>query len=210
MFFTSKSKSNSQSQVIILSIFLLFSTDVVLVASKNLSSLQNFPDSENSKIWGLVLPDPSYHSAFVETFEGNLKTFDSLISYLPNSTFPLVEVKFESKKRDSLFPPPPSGPTKSTLHGLEKRDLGPTTKHRKSAKNKLTKTKRDTNQRRLVATIMDECESAGNRESYISEMKKSDLEVQIYGKCGAPCPGHSKADCLKHIDNHYKVRILFL
>ena len=177
-----------------------------------MSSLQNFPDFENSKIWGLVLPDPSYHSAFVETFEGDVKKFDSLISYLPNSTFPLVEIKFESNKRDSAFPPPPSGPTKSALLGLEKRDLelSPTPKHRKSEKiskfPKFSKTKRDTNQRRLVATIMDECETAGNRESYISEMKKSDLEVQIYGKCGAPCPGHSKADCLKHIDNHYKVR----
>ncbi len=59
--------------------------------------------------------------------------------------------------------------------------------------------------RRLVATIIDECDTPGNREGYIDAMKKSDLEVQIYGKCGAPCPGHSRADCLKHIDNHYKV-----
>jgi hypothetical protein len=30
-----------------------------------------------------------------------------------------------------------------------------------------------------VATIMDECDTPGNRESYIDEMRKSDLEVQV-------------------------------
>ena len=77
-----------------------------------------------------------------------------------------------------------------------------------SSTEEIVRRKRDTStdRRRLVATILDECHTPGNRELYIEEMRKADLEVQVYGKCGAPCPGHSKADCLKHIDNHYKVR----
>ena len=130
-----------------------------------------------------------------------------------------MQIKFESISKDANFSP---GPTKSTLLGLpnEKRDTHKTHRHKPSHKKhhdhdhdhealpKMShKTKRESNpDRRVVATILDECETPGNREAYIEEMRKADLDVQIYGKCGAPCPGHSKADCLRHIDNHFKVR----
>ena len=95
------------------------------MAAKNETSLAQLPtsgsDEIRSKLWSLLLQDPSYHSAFLEA-SGDVKRFDSLVSYLPNSTFPLVEIKFESKTKEAFFSP---GPTKSTLLGLssnEKRE----------------------------------------------------------------------------------------
>ena len=41
---------------------------------------------------------------------------------------------------------------------------------------------------RLVATIIDTCESASNREGYIDAMQRF-VNVHVYGECGAPCPG---------------------
>ncbi len=96
------------------------------MAAKNATSLAQLPISGGeeirSKFWSLLLQDPSYHSAFLEA-SGDVKRFDSVVSYLPNSTFPLIEIKFESKTKEAFFSP---GPTKSTLLGLsssEKRQV---------------------------------------------------------------------------------------
>lgn len=53
--------------------------DVVLVAAKNSSSLKGLIPafSVGSKIWSLLLPDPSYHSAFIENI-ADVKKFDDL------------------------------------------------------------------------------------------------------------------------------------
>ena len=57
---------------------------------------------------------------------------------------------------------------------------------------------------RLAATILDECETEGQREEYIKALQKH-ASVHIYGRCGAPCPGWVTEDCLKYLDKHYKV-----
>ena len=154
--------------------------DAVIVASKNSTSLRNLAQAFDvgSKIWTLLLPDPSYHSAFIETV-GSVQKFDSLVSYLPNSTFPLVRIRFEPRTRDAHFSP---GPTKSTLLGIsqERAELLAQS-HRSSHKRHdvgsslARKHKRETGYgRRVVATILDECHSPGNRESYIDEMRKTE------------------------------------
>ena len=53
--------------------------DVVLVAAKNSSSLKGLIPafSVGYKIWSLLLPDPSYHSAFIENI-ADVKKFDDL------------------------------------------------------------------------------------------------------------------------------------
>ena len=61
------------------------------------------------------------------------------------------------------------------------------------------------NDLRLAATIIDECETEGQREEYISALQKH-ASVHIYGRCGAPCPGWGTEDCLRYLDKHYKVR----
>lgn len=94
--------------------------DAVLVAAKNTSTLKQLPifgpivssDIDN-KLWTLFLKDPTYHEAFLD-MQGDPKKFDFLVSYLPNSTFPLVRIHFESKGRDAVFA---TGPTKSTIFG---------------------------------------------------------------------------------------------
>lgn len=63
----------------------------------------------------------------------------------------------------------------------------------------------DISEMRLAATILDECETEGQREEYIKELQKY-TSVHIYGRCGAPCPGWVTEDCLKYLDKHYKVR----
>ena len=154
--------------------------DAVIVASKNSTSLRNLAQAFDvgSKIWTLLLPDPSYHSAFIETV-GSVQKFDSLVSYLPNSTFPLVRIRFEPRTRDAHFSP---GPTKSTLLGIsqERAELLAQS-HRSSHKRHdvgsslARKHKRETGYgRRVVATILDECHSPGNRESYIDELRKTE------------------------------------
>ena len=60
------------------------------------------------------------------------------------------------------------------------------------------------NDLRLAATIIDECETEGQREEYISALQKH-ASVHIYGRCGAPCPGWVTEDCLRYLDQHYKV-----
>ena len=103
-----------------------------------------------SKIWSLLLQDPSYHTAFLEA-SGDVKKFDTLVSYLPNSTFPLIEIKFESKSskhESAIFSP---DPTKSTLLGLsgEKRSRSLTPHHhqqqqqQQQQQHQLPKQKRD-------------------------------------------------------------------
>ena len=59
---------------------------------------------------------------------------------------------------------------------------------------------------RLAATILDECETEGQREEYVKALQKH-ASVHIYGRCGAPCPGWVTEDCLKYLDQHYKVRM---
>ena len=58
---------------------------------------------------------------------------------------------------------------------------------------------------RVVATILDECETEGQREEYVKALQKH-ASVHIYGRCGAPCPGWVTEDCLRYLDKHYKVR----
>ena len=50
---------------------------------------------------------------------------------------------------------------------------------------------------RLVATIIDQCQTRGNREAYVDELKEH-VAVHVYGRCGAPCPGKSQEDCLRY------------
>ena len=66
------------------------------------------------------------------------------------------------------------------LDGKLLQDSNPTP----SSTEEIVRRKRDmsTDRRRLVATILDECHTPGNRERYIEEMRKADLEVQVYGK----------------------------
>ena len=47
-------------------------------------------------------------------------------------------------------------------------------------------------------------EPEGQREEYISALQKH-ASVHIYGRCGAPCPGWVTEDCLRYLDQHYKV-----
>ena len=54
-------------------------------------------------------------------------------------------------------------------------------------------------------SLIDECETEGQREEYVKALQKH-ASVHIYGRCGAPCPGWVTEDCLKYLDQHYKVR----
>ena len=60
---------------------------------------------------------------------------------------------------------------------------------------------------RLAATILNECETEGQREEYVKALQKH-ASVHIYGRCGAPCPGWVTEDCLRYLDQHYKVRLI--
>ena len=56
--------------------------------------------------------------------------------------------------------------------------------------------------RRVAATIIDECSSQSNREGYLAEMNRY-MTINVYGKCGAPCPGQTRRDCLRFLDARY-------
>ena len=60
---------------------------------------------------------------------------------------------------------------------------------------------------RPAATILNECETEGQREEYVKALQKH-ASVHIYGRCGAPCPGWVTEDCLRYLDQHYKVRLI--
>lgn len=62
----------------------------------------------------------------------------------------------------------------------------------------------NTNEARLAAVIIDECETEGQREEYVRALQQH-TSVHIYGRCGAPCPGWVTEDCLRYLDKHYKV-----
>ena len=72
------------------------------------------------------------------------------------------------------------------------------------SRNSATISDSSTDELRLAATILDECETEGQREEYVKALQKH-ASVHIYGRCGAPCPGWVTEDCLKYLDQHYKV-----
>jgi hypothetical protein len=78
----------------------------VLVAAKNMTTLATLAtaDAAASKVWSLLLPDPSYHVAFLESRIG-VDKFDSLVSYLPNSSFPLVRIRDQCYDFLKYLPP---------------------------------------------------------------------------------------------------------
>ena len=120
--------------------------------------------------------DPDYHRAWLRHGSKRKVDLKLLISYLPTANFPLMETKFIKKRGKRKRKSPP--------HKIEE----------------------DENEVRLAATIIDECETEGQREEYISALQKH-ASVHIYGRCGAPCPGWVTEDCLRYLDKHYKVRI---
>ena len=63
-------------------------------------------------------------------------------------------------------------------------------------------------QQRLVAALVDECRSKGNREGYLDDLKEH-IPVHVYGKCGAPCPGTNEEDCLRYLSRFYKFILVF-
>ena len=146
--------------------------DTVVIASK-----RHFPygGKESGKTWTLILPDPDYHRAWLR--HGSKRQIDLklLISYLPNSSFPMVRANFRKKKQRM-----------SQVKRGQKGETG------------------DNSELRLAATILNECETEGQREEYIKALQKH-ASVHIYGRCGAPCPGRVTEDCLKYLDKHYKV-----
>lgn len=82
----------------------LLQADAVVVAAKNLSTLDKLPILETKtlpgmrpKLWTLLFQDPSYHEAFIKA-QADPSKFDILVSYLPNSTLPLAKVKFQTKE----------------------------------------------------------------------------------------------------------------
>ena len=128
--------------------------------------------------------DPDYHRAWLRHGSKRHVDLKVLISYLPTADFPLIEPKFIKKqsrgKRKSKIP--------LIIQEQEYNKL------QLPAENDL----------RLAATIIDECETEGQREEYISALQKH-ASVHIYGRCGAPCPGWVTEDCLRYLDKHYKV-----
>jgi len=142
--------------------------DAVIVAAKNTSTLLHLPIFESvistdigSKLWTLLLKDPSYHEAFLNSLS-NPNKFDFLVSYLPNSTFPLVKVHFEAKSQEAgIFV---SLPTSSTSHekhlnlNLPKPRYHHFHQHKVPEKDvfslKRSKRESDTENKRIVATII--------------------------------------------------------
>ena len=118
--------------------------------------------------------DPDYHRAWLRHGSKRHVDLKVLISYLPTADFPLIEPKFIKKQS--------RGKRKSQSPQIQDAD----------------------NDLRLAATIIDECETEGQREEYISALQKH-ASVHIYGRCGAPCPGWVTEDCLRYLDKHYKV-----
>ena len=120
--------------------------------------------------------DPDYHRAWLRHGSKRHVDLKVLISYLPTADFPLIEPKFIKKQS--------RGKRKSQSPQIQDAD----------------------NDLRLAATIIDECETEGQREEYISALQKH-ASVHIYGRCGAPCPGWVTEDCLRYLDKHYKVHL---
>ena len=121
--------------------------------------------------------DPDYHRAWLRHGSKRHVDLKVLISYLPTADFPLIEPKFIKKQS--------RGKRKSqSPQIIDEAD----------------------NDLRLAATIIDECETEGQREEYISALQKH-ASVHIYGRCGAPCPGWVTEDCLRYLDKHYKVHL---
>ena len=129
--------------------------------------------------------DPDYHRAWLRHGSKRHVDLKVLISYLPTADFPLIEPKFIKKQS--------RGKRKSKSPLIIQQEYN---KLQLPAENDL----------RLAATIIDECETEGQREEYISALQKH-ASVHIYGRCGAPCPGWVTEDCLRYLDKHYKVYI---
>lgn len=86
-FTTDKSRLDSVQSVVVLSRNVTF---LRLVATLN----------KKGKFWILLLPDPRFHKSFLESLV-DIKTFDALISYLPNSNLALGESMFVELKQDN-------------------------------------------------------------------------------------------------------------
>ena len=58
---------------------------------------------------------------------------------------------------------------------------------------------------------MSKCNVPSKRLDYIRELKQADIDVDVYGKCGKPCPAKSSVpeDCYKELSKNYKFFLSF-
>jgi len=117
-----------------------------------------------------------------------IDTFDNIISYMPNAEIPLTQYKFQH-----------------IWHNI--RNLSSTNDGAKRLSGDF-QLSRHHKHLRLAATIINVCETPGNREGYINEMKKY-VNVHVYGDCGAPCPGKTEEDCVKYLSKFYTFLLIF-
>ena len=148
-------------------------------------------DLINQKIWVKLIRDPNDRRQ-----DNNQDSYHHIISYLPGADVPLIEYSLSDQSQHDLF--------KSTNDWQIKNRTSQTQTGVTSSRDSNSVLKRE----RLVATIVNQCKTRGNREGYIEALKEH-ITVHVYGKCGAPCPGKTEEDCLRYLSHFYKFLLVF-
>ncbi|TRY77388.1 hypothetical protein TCAL_03846 [Tigriopus californicus] len=189
------------------------------------------PGSSSTPLRGLLVLEPFYdHPLDSANNEEHSKSFlegpyNFTISYNPIATINLNEVirlantNDPTKGNSSILLQSTSTPLSISSQGVkaqQKGTLSPTNEgstnngnnrdHLSAIDNESQNLKR----RASIATILDTCHTPSNREGYIQELSQY-VTVDVYGKCGRPCPSSTREECLVYLErlNQYLFILVF-